>query len=442
MDHPFSSRRAGVLCHLSSIPSGTAERFFDFMTAAGLTIWQVLPLHPPDRHHSPYNGSSVFALNPSIAALGNGSGSEDEYQSFCDRNRHWLEDYALFEHACSGLGPDWRHWPEDVRRRTPKGVSRLRSEPEALALLQRRQFEAERCWQALKRQANERDILLFGDMPLYPAYESADVWTFPHLFALKPDLSEKWVAGVPPDYFSATGQLWGNPIYDWQVLEDEGFRWWIRRLERLLALFDVVRLDHFRGLSAYWAVPAGAADARSGAWRPGPGHKLLDALSSCANVALVAEDLGVIDEEVEKLRDDFALPGMRVLQFAFSGDRKNPHLPGRYPAHSVAYTGTHDNDTSAGWYAHLEGPTRVLVDKVIGSKGPAAWRMVQTVFGSAANTAMVPMQDLLGLGSEHRMNTPGTRHGNWQWQLDWSAVPDRLSGDVRRLIARTGRLAG
>jgi 4-alpha-glucanotransferase len=327
-----------------------------------------------------------------------------------------------------------------LKYREPAALDRLRSERASYVDVVSQQLRAEQQMLTIRRAANDRGILIFGDMPLYPAYQSADVWAAPGLFELNDDFSLQLVAGVPPDYFSSTGQLWGNPVYDWPAMARDGFGWWIRRLERLFQLLDVVRIDHFRGLSAYWAVPAGAPDASSGEWRPGPAHDLLRAITrSIPEVGLVAEDLGSIDADVEALRDDFNLPGMRVLQFAFSGDPDNPHLPDNYPENSVAYTGTHDNDTSAGWYASLDGSVKRLVDTFVGRSADPVWRLLETTFSSRANTAIAPMQDFLSLDSSNRMNTPGTREGNWQWRLDSGQLTQDLASRIRALNERTGR---
>jgi 4-alpha-glucanotransferase len=280
-------------------------------------------------------------------------------------------------------------------------------------------------------------------MPLYPAYESADVWSRPELFQLDEHLHPEFVAGVPPDYFSETGQLWGNPIYDWSRAQADNYAWWIARLRRLVHLFDVVRIDHFRGLESFWAVPAGAADARGGEWCPGPGAGLLSAIRDAfGNPPLVAEDLGIIDSAVEELRDAFDLPGTKVLQFAFDGASHNPHLPEAYPRNAVAYTGTHDNDTSVSWYASLDAESRARADRIIGSGGNVAWRMIRAVCASRAATAIAPLQDYLGLGAGHRMNTPGTRDGNWAWRFQWEDFPDEVAERVGILVAHSDRLPG
>ena len=279
-----------------------------------------------------------------------------------------------------------------------------------------------------------------GDMPLYPAHDSADVWADRALFELDQDGEPRECAGVPPDYFSADGQRWGNPLYRWPVHEASGFDWWVRRVLRQLEWFDVLRVDHFRGLQAYWAIPRGHS-AAAGHWRPAPGRALLSALGATVRERLVAEDLGVVTPAVEALRDEFGLPGMRVLQFAFDGKPNNPHLPRNCPAHSVVYSGTHDNDTSFGWYLSLSATGRRRVQSELGeTAGEWPWPLIDAALLSPARTAVIPLQDFLGLGSEARMNTPGTMAGNWHWQVDPAALTPDLARRIRDRVAASDRL--
>jgi 4-alpha-glucanotransferase len=432
-----------MLCHLSSIPVGTTARFVDFLADAGLSIWQVLPLHPPDSHRSPYNSRSLFALDPRLVEqieIEAPDGALD-YESFRMANAHWLEPFALFECAREQFGPSWRNWPLDVRRRRTHALARLRGRGDQLETVYHSQFKAFRALINLRAYANARGVLLFGDMPLYPAVDSADAWSHPELLSFNADFELYEQAGVPPDYFSESGQLWGNPVWNWQRLQDSEFNWWRRRAAHLLSLFDVVRLDHFRGLSAFWVVPGNAKDAQTGVWREAPGDALLSALhSDFGSLPLVAEDLGIIDAPVLELRDQFGLPGMRVLQFAFNGDPDNPHLPANFSENSVAYTGTHDNDTSLGWYLSLDAASRQLVDEELADGPTPSWRLIETAFQSRANSAIVPLQDFLDLDGQHRMNTPGTREGNWSWGFDWASVPGDLAARIRNLNERCGRL--
>lgn len=451
----LATRRAGVLCHITSLPRGTlgddALRFLDFVAEAGLSIWQMLPLNPPDQYGSPYHSGSLFALHAALIdpALGlNGpealrqyaASHSDAYDTFIRASAYWLDDYCRFCVLSARYGSDWSQWPIALRLRDGDALSEFDAASRAsLDEVRHGQFAINAGMLALRKAAEARGVLLFGDLPLYPAYDSADVWAHQELFLLDAHGRPSVVAGVPPDYFSATGQLWGNPIYAWDVLARSGYGWWVERLRSQLALFDIVRIDHFRGLQAYWAVPPTAVDASAGAWQDGPGAALLGVLRDRVNsLALVAEDLGVITPDVDALRDAFGLPGIRVLQFAFSGDAQNPHLPANYGPNTVAYTGTHDNDTSLGWYESLAPSVRDEVDRLAGPAMP--WSLVELLCRSAANTAIVPLQDLLGLDGRHRMNTPGFAAGNWTWRFDWTQVPAELGSRIRSLLRSTARV--
>jgi 4-alpha-glucanotransferase len=452
-------RRAGVLCHVTSLPGpgpagvvgDWAWRFLDFLAAARLRVWQVLPLNPPDAHGSPYQSPSLCALAEGLvdwaSVLGRrglgayAAANARDYEIFLDRHRHWLHDYALFVVAAGEYRGPWWTWPPALRDRDPDALHAFAARRRAaLDTVTLRQFVVFRQWQRLRREAADRDIVLFGDMPLYPALASADVWANRPFFQLDAGGHPRHVAGVPPDYFSSTGQLWGNPLYDWQALADAGFDWWVRRVALQIELFDAVRIDHFRGLEAYWAVPADAADARAGRWQPAPGHALLARLAaSLPALPLVAEDLGVITPAVEALRDGFDLPGMRVLQFAFSGDPDNPHLPECYPANAIAYTGTHDNDTTLGWYRSLDATARDTVDAYFGGTPDVPWSLIDAVLESAAGTAIVPLQDLLELDSRGRMNVPGRADGNWRWRVDGKRLDSGLAARIRAAVESGGR---
>jgi 4-alpha-glucanotransferase len=304
------------------------------------------------------------------------------------------------------------------------------------------QYLFELQWTALKRYANERDVYLFGDMPFYVDRNSVEVWRHRALFALDAGGEPRAVAGVPPDYFNADGQLWGNPLYEWDAMERDGFRWWVERLRRQLARFDLVRIDHFRALESYWEVPAGAPTARTGRWRRGRGDALLDALRrQLGEIPLVAEDLGLITDEVRALRDRFGLPGMAVLQFAFDGSSDNPHLPQHHHRNAVVYTGTHDNDTTVGWYAALDAHARDAVHRLlcVGPTAPVPEFLIEAAYASDAALAIVPMQDLLARDSGAHMNTPGTVVGNWRWRFAWSDVPEQLAAICRDRALRGDR---
>ena len=457
--HPLSQRRAGVVCHLTSLPGpgpgGTlgddARRFVEFLAESRLRLWQLLPLNPPDAHGSPYQSMSLSACSTALvdwrlvdaeggvlARIERAGGAFDD---FCREHAGWLDDFALFAVAAEHFDAPWWRWPAPLRHRDPDALAAFgQVHRQALETVRARQFVVYEQWRRLRREANDRDIVLLGDMPLYPALASADVWAHQQFFQLDAEGQPLQVAGVPPDYFSATGQLWGNPLYAWDALAADGFRWWLARLQVQLALFDVVRIDHFRGLEAYWSVPAGAVDAMGGRWCEAPGAELLQALKAAfPALPLVAEDLGVITPEVETLRDRFDLPGMRVLQFAFSGDPHNPHLPQHYVPHSLAYTGTHDNDTTLGWYQSLPAVLRGEVDRFLGGHPAMPWAMIERVFASSANSALAPMQDYLELDGRARMNTPGLADGNWRWRFEGAQLDARLARQIRATVERHGR---
>jgi 4-alpha-glucanotransferase len=458
---PLSIRRAGALCHITSLPgpapTGTLGRnaleFLEFMQQAGLTIWQMLPLNPPDHFGSPYHSASLFALHSALIdpALGLTSAAtlrqyasthSDAFERFQYEQAYWLGDYGRFIIASTQHGSEWTSWPEPLRIRDDDALKQFdrehRIELESICFAQ---FAIDRGFANLRSDAASRGVLLFGDMPLYPAFASADVWAHQDLFLLDGNQRPRYVAGVPPDYFSATGQLWGNPVYDWERLRHTGFAWWIERMKSQLRLFDVVRIDHFRGLEAFWAVPPDAESAIAGAWQRAPGHALLEAFREHFDpLPVVAEDLGVITKDVEALRDDFALPGMRVAQFAFSGDPHNPHLPTNYVPNTVAYTGTHDNDTTLGWYRSLDDSTRADVDRLTRTREEMPWALIDTVLGSIANLAVVPMQDFFGLDGRHRMNTPGQTAGNWHWGFERDQLTPHLADRIRSHLAASGRV--
>lgn len=482
MSDVLARRRAGVLLHPTSLPGpgprGTlgndALRFVDWLVDGGFSVWQTLPLGPPDLHGSPYTLRSAFAGDPMLldparlAELGElpermafdavHAAPLDAYRSFRDRasrtqlrrfaefvqrERKWLLPYALFEllHAKHDGAP-WWEWPEEVRRRSalalPKLVAGERGRLRAIAF---QQYLFDLSWSSLKRYANARGVRLFGDLPFYVHLDSVEAWWQPELFQVDDRGRPTAVAGVPPDYFNEDGQLWGNPLYDWPAHERSGFDWWMRRLEHELERFDLLRIDHFRALESYWEVPASAATAREGRWQKAPGDQLLATLKArLGDVPLVAEDLGLITDEVRELRDRFELPGMVVLQFAFDGLPDNPHVPERHRRNQVVYTGTHDNDTAVGWYAKLDDVTRSHVRHMFGADPKMPDALIDAAYASPALLAVVPMQDLLGLGSEARMNRPGSTEDNWRWRFAWHDVAPEIAIEARRRAERTGRL--
>jgi 4-alpha-glucanotransferase len=456
-------RRSGILLHPSSLlpprsgpgappPRGAlgaaARAFIDWLCAAGASVWQVLPLGPVGEDGSPYWVRSDQAGNPDFIDLHEAPdplAERGDFEDFCARERGWLEDYVLFAALgrAQGAAP-WWHWPEPLRDRHAAALARaaLQLAPQRQAL-RVEQWRFDRQWNDLRRYAHERGVRLYGDLPIYLAPNSVATWTARHQFQLLPDGRPALLAGVPPDYFAADGQLWGNPLYDWSQAQRDGFAFWRARIECQLRRFDIVRIDHFRGLAGYWAVPAGARTAREGRWMPAPGAELLTALREAQGVLpLVAEDLGVITPDVDALRQAFELPGMRVLQFGFDGSPDNPHLPYNFRRDVVAYTGTHDNDTSLGWYRSLDGPTRRRVEDFLGAppvQMPQA--LVRAVLASVAVLAMVPVQDVLGLGGEARFNVPGTVGGNWGWRLEPGALKTETADAHRALNESYGRLS-
>jgi 4-alpha-glucanotransferase len=424
----FDRRRAGVLLHLSSLDAALGHggrAFIDWLAHAGFSVWQVLPLGPTGTAGSPYWVRSDSAGNPAfIDVAERPDAAGDAFAAFLERSRTWLDDYAAFEvlSAVHG-GVPWWQWPPAYRDRDAATLAHLHAERDAdLARVRLEQFAFATQWQALRAYAHARGVRLLGDVPFYVAPDSAEVWTQRAQFQLDAAGMPRAVAGVPPDYFSELGQLWGNPLYDWTRMRRDGFEFWRARVRRQLERVDVLRIDHFRALAAHWAVPAGASDARGGVWRRTPGRALLKALQQeFPSLPLVAEDLGLITPDVEALRRRFRLPGMRVLQFGFDGDSGNPHLPHMHRHNSVVYTGTHDNDTTVGWFATLDAAARRRVAVYLGSDSmPQA--LIRAACASVAQLAVMPMQDLLGLGAEARFNTPGTVQGNWSWKLPAGAL--------------------
>jgi len=477
-------RGAGVLLHLSSLPGPgacgqlgpAAFRFVEFLAACGMAVWQMLPVGPTAADGSPYQSGSVHAGNrrfiaaePLVAAgwldAADAQGEVDvwlarawrnfrtsataaarrELEDFCRHQAYWLEDYALFAALQDDRPGGWWSWPTGLRDREPQAMAEARARlHERIALVRFEQFLFFSQWAALKAHANARGVRLFGDMPIFVAHDSAEVWAHRDLFSLDERGLPTVVAGVPPDYFSATGQRWGNPLYRWDALQRDGFRFWIDRLCTQLKLFDLVRIDHFRGFEAYWEIPASEPVAVHGRWVQAPGKTLFERLHEVYDpLPVVAEDLGVITAEVEALRDGFGLPGMKILQFAFSGGPANPYLPYNHPERSVVYTGTHDNDTTVGWYTALPEGERAHVEDFLGRPTePMPWPLIRCALASPARLAILPMQDLLALDGRHRMNLPGTHEGNWLWRFEWEQVPPVLASRVRHLVSLYGRLRG
>ncbi|MGI8541363.1 MAG: 4-alpha-glucanotransferase [Rubrobacteraceae bacterium] len=480
-----STRSSGVLLHPTSLPGAygigelgsEALSFVDFLENAGQSLWQILPLNPTDDGGSPYSSPSAFAGNPLLASterlakdglveepqpekdgLVNFASivpkkmerlrmacsrwkPDEEFDEFREENRFWLDDYALFMAIKGKLEKPWNLWSKELATRRPDALKKARRELETdIFFHEFAQFRFLEDWRRVRKAANEAGISIIGDIPIFISHDSADVWSNRELFFLESDGSPSVVAGVPPDYFSETGQLWGNPLYRWERMREDGYAWWKSRIKHALSLCDALRLDHFRGFEAYWEVPADEETAVNGRWAEGPGEKLFAALrGSLGELPLIAEDLGDISPEVVKLRKDLGFPGMKVLQFGFS-DPGNHFLPHNYEgANWVAYTGTHDNDTTAGWWRNAGEGERSLARRYLGKEYLGAGDFIQLAYSSTARWAVVPMQDLLGLGAEARMNTPGTVEGNWRWRMEENAFDSSLAARMRGMAEVYGR---
>lgn len=460
-----SRKQAGVLLHPTSLPNVNGKLgqlneqawlFVDWIAESGLSIWQILPLTHTHADGSPYQAVSAFALDPKLLADDWQSQLDEQvFESYLTQPPHWLEDYVLFValRGQYGFAP-WNEWPDVYKYRESAALKEFTvTFSEQLLLLKKQQFVLAQTWQKLKNYANKKGIEMFGDMPIFVAFDSADVWASPEQFKLDEKLNPTVVTGVPPDYFSETGQRWGNPHYNWAVMREDGFQWWQNRVSEALTQFDLVRIDHFRGLQASWEIDVEEETAINGQWVETPGDELLSHLQEkFPDLPLVAEDLGIITDEVVALKHKYGLPGMSVLQFGFNGLPDNPHALDEQVENSVAYTGTHDNDTTLGWLQSLDKATRDWVQEQLQSVAggvleqtdlPDAmpWLLIVAALGSSAQRVVIPMQDYLMLDSEHRMNTPGTVEGNWSWQFKWSQLPENLAKEIHFLVAHSQRLA-
>ena len=495
-------RSSGVLLHVSSLPSyggigdlgPAAHEFVAFLAEAKQHLWQVLPLCPTGYGNSPYAGSSAFAGNPSLISLeflsdwgwiegerigglaGRGGAVDfeevearklpllyeaagnfldrgprdatlaeqwEEFEEFCSAEAEWLVDYALYAELRRQMNTGaWTAWPEALRRRELAALEKVAAEHgRALAQEQVLQFAFSKQWNDLRATAAKSGIRILGDVAIFVNMDSSDVWVHPDLFELDEELKPVSIAGVPPDYFSPTGQRWGNPLYRWDVLKERGFDWWIERIRRACRLYDIVRLDHFRGFEAYWAIPAAEETAVNGEWVKAPGLELFRALEAALGpLPLVAEDLGLITPEVEALRAELGMPGMKVLQFGFSSKGAHLHLPHRFKPGNVAYTGTHDNDTTQGWWNEAGAVERGAVEAYVGAVGDApVWPLIRAAEASVAELAVVPAQDLLELGSEARMNTPAVASGTWSWRAPEGSWTKELAGRLAEIVEVTDR---
>ena len=406
----------GVLCHLTSLPEVSLDgalRFLEWLEANRFDAWQMLPLTPPDEQGSPYASPSAFAAWPELMQLATPKPMPDDEE--------WLEDWALYAAIKKAHnGRPWFEWPTPLRDRHPQALENYK---DAARIHRENQQCFQAAWSILAEEAKARNITLIGDVPIFIAHDSADVWAHRELFQLDADGMPLHVAGVPPDYFSENGQKWGTVLYDWNAHEHQGWRWWIQRMERMFRLFDVVRIDHFRGFHSNWAVPASDDDARQGSWQDGPKDALLGVLVSLAPSPnrILAEDLGIIPDEVIQLRQRHGLPGMAVMQFGFDGvSEKNPHHPATIQDDQVVYTGTHDNNTTVGWWAELNEVTKRNVQALLEPNETPVEGMMRLALQSAAPLAIFPLQDVLHLDGASRMNTPGTSENNWMWTFEWS----------------------
>jgi len=503
-------RASGILLHLTSLPGRfgigdlgeEAYQFADFLTNTGQCLWQILPLGPTGYGNSPYQCLSVFAGNPLLISLEKlieekllepidledkpsfpsarvdyasvtkfkmpllkrsfenfqrnaAPGEREQFEVFCQKKAAWLETYALFMALKEAHGlTAWNVWEQDLQKRQPGSLQRWSKKlHQEISYHKFQQYQFFKQWSELKKYCNVRGIRLIGDMPIFVALDSAEVWSHPDMFHLDANGRPTVVAGVPPDYFCRTGQLWGNPLYRWDVMAEDGYAWWIERLRATHALVDIIRLDHFRGYEKYWEVPGTDIIAMNGRWVSGPGIDLFEAVQKALGaLPIIAEDLGVITPEVDALRDQLGFPGMRVLQFAFGNDPKaDEYKPHNYPRNCVVYTGTHDNNTTIGWFtgSGMKDSTqsgeekkreRQFALKYLGTDGyEINWDFVRLAFMSVADTAIVPMQDILGLGSEARMNLPGSIEGNWCWRFVSNMLTDEIKYRLEELSKVYGR---
>jgi 4-alpha-glucanotransferase len=494
----ISGRYSGILLHPTSLPSpdgigdlgADAYRWVDFLSESGCTLWQVLPLSPTGFGDSPYQCFSAFAGNPYLISFtmllqqglihlsdledrpefnpvsvdygrvipwklkvltrafqhykkSRKQQTKNNFIEFQHKNRFWLEDFGVFMAVKEFLrGIAWNEWPSSLKSRTPKAIAKFKSQHANLIERQKfYQFLFFEQWSSLREYANLKHIRIIGDIPIFIALDSVDTWAFPNLFSLNCRGLPNVVAGVPPDYFSPTGQYWGNPLYRWIEHERMGYQWWVQRIQSSFSLFDVIRLDHFRGFVGCWEIPAKEKTAIKGRWVKGPGGKLFRAIKkTLGDLPIIAEDLGEITPDVTALRDQFHFPGMKVLQFAFGSDATNPFLPHNYPVDCVAYTGTHDNDTAIGWFAQIPGKERNFLCHYLNCSGEdISWELIRAVWSSVAAMVVAPMQDVLKLGSSSRMNFPNTLGGNWRWRFQPQDLNTSVVSHLREMNDLYGR---
>jgi 4-alpha-glucanotransferase len=497
----MNKRGSGILLHITSLPSpygigdmgSWAYKFVDFLAEAKQRYWQILPLNPTDPafDNSPYHSLSALAYNPLLISpeflvrdglltnenlnlvqkYPNGwvdfpsviayktklfekafatfkkKNNDREYEKFCIDNSSWLEDFSLFASLRNYFDKRvWSDWPVEIRDRQSKQILEMKKTlKDKIAMEKFLQYQCHKQWLSLKEYCNKKGIQIIGDIPIYVDFDSADVWTNPEIFKLDDKKRPYVVAGVPPDYFSETGQLWGNPVYRWEKMKEKGYEWWIKRISHNIELFDVVRIDHFRGLVAYWEVPATEKTAIKGEWIPVPARDFFDTLKrQLSSLPIIAEDLGFITQDVIDVINHYNLPGMKILLFSFGeGISINPYIPHNLMKNCILYTGTHDNNTVRGWLENEARPEdKARLKSYLGreiSDLDMPWELIRLAMMSVANTAIVPMQDILGLGKKDRMNTPGTSNGNWRWQLTFDQLDFSLTGKLREMVEIYGR---
>ena len=479
-------RSSGILLHPTSLPGKygvgdlgeNAYWFVDFLASTKQKLWQILPLGPTGYGDSPYQCFSTFAGNPLLISLDSlckdGLLSEhdlqlqqpfddnsvdygrvikfkyplykkafsnftdnSDFKKFCKKHSLWLDDYALFMSLKGHFeGKSWSEWDKDIKTRKQNAINKYTEElSDDIRFHKFLQYNFFKQWHGLKNYANEKGIKIIGDIPIYVALDSCDAWSAPHAFLFNKDMVPTKVAGVPPDYFSETGQLWGNPLYNWKALKADHFKWWIDRVKATKELVDIIRIDHFRGFAGYWAVPYGSKNATSGKWEKGPGADIFIAIKKAlGELPILAEDLGVLTDDVHALRDKFGFPSMKILEFGFDAKEGSAYIPHLIEKNSVVYTGTHDNDTVVGWFQKASLEDRQLVLDYANSDGrDIAWDFIRLAWGTVADIALAPMQDILSLGSESRMNTPSVASGNWQWRFKWENVPHEVAEKLKRI---------
>lgn len=490
-------RESGVLLPVASLPSDygigcfskEAYEFVDQLKAGGQKNWQILPLGPTGYGDSPYQSFSTFAGNPYFIDLETlikeglltreecdacdfGDNAEfidyekiyfsrfkilrkaferfvpdEEFETFAEENKAWLEDYALYMAIKNSLGGiSWSQWPAELKRRVPEAMEEKKKElEEEIQFIRFQQYEFTKRWTRLKKYANDQGIRIIGDIPIYVAFDSADAWANPQLFQFDEECTPIAVAGCPPDAFAATGQLWGNPLYDWEYHEKTGFAWWIQRLEYCYKLYDVVRVDHFRGFDEYYAIPYGDKTAENGKWRKGPGLELFKAVKKAmGEMSIIAEDLGYLTDSVRQLVKDTGYPGMKVLQFAFDSREESDYLPHNYEHNCVVYTGTHDNNTILGWLDEMAPEDRLLAERYLDNrytrKEDMPWDFIRLAMASVADLAITPIQEFLCLGGEARINRPSTLGTNWKWRLLKGQITHEVTGKMYDMTKLYGRL--